>query len=121
MMMFRQNIAMFFLRIGIAAVFLYAAIASLVEYSNWIGFIPLWFRNLTSPLISSETLLFGFAIYQIVLALWLLLGRKTAAAAVLSAVTLFGIMAVNLGAFDIVFRDIAVLFAALALALLSKE
>ena len=119
--MFRQSIARFFLRIGIAVVFLYAAISSISQPANWIGFIPLWLRNLASPFASPETLLFGFAIFQIVLAVWLLLGRKTAAAAILSAIMLFGITVANLGLFDIVFRDIAVLFAALALAFLSKE
>lgn len=119
--MFRQNIARFFLRIGIATVFLYAAISSISQPENWIGFIPLWLRNLTSPLIPPETLLFGFSIFQIVLAVWLLLGRKTGAAAVISAITLFGIVLVNIGSFDIVFRDIAIAFSALALALLSKE
>lgn len=114
-------IGLFVLRTGIAVVFLYAAIASILEPSSWIGFIPLWLRNLTSPIISTEVLLITFSVFQIVLAFWLLSGKRIKVAAIISVVTLTGIVVVNIGILDIVFRDIAIILSAIALALLSKE
>jgi hypothetical protein len=57
---------------------------------------------------------------ELVLALWLLSGWKTYYAALLSALSAAGIVVFNLGALDVVFRDVGLLFAAGALVVLSR-
>lgn len=106
----------FLLRVGLATALLYAATASLLDPDSWIGFIPAIFRSI----ISGEILLALFSIYEAALALWLLSGKSAFYSALLAAATLFFITVFNLGALDIVFRDIAIIFMALALAVLEK-
>ncbi len=107
----------FFLRLGIAAVFLYAAIASFLTPNNWIGFLPVWLRNIIPGMI----LLSIFSVYEIILSIWLLSGKKIYYASILSAITLSLIIVTNISQLDILFRDIAILFSAVALIFLSKE
>ena len=57
--------------------------------------------------------------YQIGLALWLLSGKYTFYAAILAAVTLLGIIFPNISDLDVIFRDVAIFFGAVALALLT--
>ena len=107
----------FFLRLGLASVFLYAAIASFLTPNNWIGFLPTWLKNIIPGII----LLSIFSIYEIILSLWLLSGKKIYYASILSAITLFLIIITNITNLDILFRDIAIFFSAISLAILSKE
>lgn len=113
----RQNLASFLLRIGIACVLLYAAVASLLDSTSWIGFLPQWSRNL----IPAAILLTIFSIFEIALALLLLSGKRPKEAAVISALTLAAITIANIGVFDIVFRDVGLLFSAFALVALHWE
>ena len=112
-----NKIVSLLLRIGLVIVFLYAAIASFIEPSVWISFFPNWLKNI----ISANILLFTFSIYEIVLSLWLLSGKKTFYAAILSSLTLLAIIIFNLDVLVIVFRDFAILSASIALAVLSYE
>ena len=107
----KQKLISFLLRIGISFSFFYAAIASFITPTNWIGFLPNFLR--------SDMILTIFSIYEILVGLWLLSGWKVFYPAILSALSMLGIIIFNFGALDIVFRDVAILFAAVALALLS--
>ncbi|MBI2146736.1 hypothetical protein HYU22_05345 [Candidatus Woesearchaeota archaeon] len=107
----------FFLRLAIAVPFLYAAIAALLQPEAWIGFIPGWVQ----AFIPANLLLPGFSIYEIVLSLWLLSGKKVVYSASVAAVTLALITITNLTVLDIVFRDIGLILAAVALAVLSYK
>lgn len=107
----------FFLRIGLAAVFLYAAISSFLNPLAWVGFFPLWLRDLIPP----KILIFSFSTYEILLSLWLFSSWKSFYVAIVSSLTLFAIIIGNLGALDIIFRDIAILFMAISLAILHFE
>ncbi|SRR6266403_4207352 len=100
------------LRLSIASVFLYASIAATLQPYNWIGFIP-QFAEKIAP---AETLLIGFSLYQLALAIWILSGWKGLYSGLLAAVTLIGIIGANWGDIDILFRDFAIFFASLALA-----
>jgi len=112
-----NNLSSFFLRIGLATVFLYAAIASFLDPNAWIGFFPFWVqKNLPA-----RTLLFLFSTYEIVLALLLFSTWRTKMVATLAAVTLFLITIVNLRSLDIVFRDVAIFFSAVSLALIKRN
>ena len=107
--------ASIFLRIGLAIVFLYAAIASFIEPAVWIGYLPAFVASTSF----AGLLLKIFSVVEILLSLWLLSGKKTFFAAAFSALMLAGIISSNLGSLDIIFRDFAIFFAALALAALS--
>jgi len=111
------KLALFLLRLGIASVFLYAAIAAYLEPQNWIGYIPQFFRNI----FPANVLLMLFGAYQIILSLWLLWGKKIFWASLLSILTFIAIIIANIWSLDIVFRDIAILFAAFSLAVLTYE
>lgn len=113
----RVSLVSFLLRAGLAAVFLYAAVAAFIEPDAWIGYLPIFLRHI----FPANLLLAGFSTYQILLSLWLLSGKRAFYAALLAALTLVGIIAANIGALDIVFRDFAILFSALALAALSYQ
>lgn len=105
------------LRIGLAFVFLYAAIASFLAPDSWIGFFSPFLRNIFPP----KLLLASFSVYEISLGLWLLWGRYAFYSASLATLTLLGIIIPNLGALDIIFRDISIFFTALALAALNYK
>ena len=84
---------------------------SFLQPDAWVGFFPFWLRNL----ISENFLLVSFSIYQLVLAGWLLSGKKIVFAAELSGLTLLSIIVANYGFLDVLFRDIAILFSAIGL------
>lgn len=105
----------FFLRAGLATVFLYAAIAATLDPTSWVGFFPEFVKTFISPIV----LLYFFSAYQVILSLWLLSGKKTRYAAWLAATTLLTIILPNIWYLDIIFRDVAILFSAIALALMS--
>lgn len=105
------------LRIGLAVVFLYAAIAAMLDPNSWIGYFPGFLQNL----IPAAILLPIFSFYEVLLALWLLSGRKLFYASMFAALTLVGIIGANTSLMDILFRDVAIFFAALALAALSRS
>jgi len=72
-------------------------------------------------LLPKEILLNGFSLYEILLSLWILSGWKSFFSACLAALTLLGIIAGNITVLDIFFRDFAIFFAAIALAVGSLD
>ena len=116
-MMDNKYLASFLLRAGLATVFLYAAISGILEPNAWIGFIPTWIR----AIIPATIFLGVYNVYQIGLSLWLLSGKQSFYAAILAGLTLTAIVVLNLKALDLVFRDVAILFGAAALAVLSRK
>ena len=102
------------LRLGIAFTLLYAALGSTLEPVNWIAFLFQFG-------IPEELLLGAFSLFEAALALWLLWGKKLVYPALLSAFAFGGITLFNLGAMDIVFRDVGLFFAALALMKLATK
>ena len=109
------------LRIGIAFSFLYAAVQSFRDPVSWIGFLPVSVQDAAEQSIGVHNALIAFSIFEIVLAIWLLLGWRGFWSGLLSAAVIGGIVVVNLGALDIVFRDVSIFFAALAYAFLSRR
>ena len=112
------------LRIGVAFAFLYPPIDAIIDPASWLGYFPSFVTNLfhivSLPLkLSDVVLLHGFGLFEIALALWLLFGKRVRVPAILMAVILFVIVGFNLDAsnFSVLFRDVSIAFAALALAL----
>lgn len=99
------------LRLGLATVFTYAAVSSFVAPNEWVGYFPQFLQDM----VSVDILLPVFSVYEIALAIWLLSGLYARYAALLSAATLAGIVVSNFSLFAITFRDIALIFASLAL------
>jgi len=107
-----KNLTPLLLRAGLAIMFLYAAVSSFLDPREWIGFLPSVLTNIVQP----ELLLKVFSVYELFLATWLLSGVYVRYGALLCAATLAGIVVSNFSLFAISFRDIGLLFAALALA-----
>src|SRR6185437_8291279 len=106
--MANEKLVRLLLRIGLASVFLYAAVAATLQPQNWIWYFPAFLRNL----LPQQILLGGFSLYQLLLSIWLLTGRRIFYAAMLTSLTTLGIIVANLSVIDIVFRDVAIFFAA---------
>lgn len=112
-----KDYASLFLRLGLAFSFLYVAVSIFLNPVSWIGFVPK-FAEIFLPV---GKLIYAHAVLDAFLGIWLLTNRKIFYAAVLSAANLFLITALNLGAMEIVFRDVTIFFSAVALAVLTKN
>jgi uncharacterized membrane protein YphA (DoxX/SURF4 family) len=111
------------LRIAVAFAFLYPPIDALFDPTSWLGYFPgivtQAFHVISIPLkLSDLVLLHGFGILEVALAVWVLFGRRVRIPALLMAFILFVIVGFNLDAsnFSVLFRDVSIAFAALALA-----
>ena len=113
-----EDIAKLFLRIGLAFTLIYAGIMIFVNPESWIGYIPEFIRTLSGD---GYVSLYGHAGLDLLLGVWLLSGWKTFWPALLTALNMFMITIFNIGALEIVFRDVGLLFAAIALIFLTKK
>jgi len=109
-----KKLVSFFLRSGLAVVFLYAGLGALLNPTSWVGFIPVWIRSI----IPTSIFLPLHAIMDIIIGSWLLSGQKKFYAALFASLALSSIIIFNIGALDIIFRDVALLFSAIALMVL---
>lgn len=112
-----MNRAAFLLeRAGLAFAFLYPPIDALFEPYSWLGYIPSFARGYVPDL----ALLHAFGALEVVLALWILSGRRIFWPSLLSGCILLFIVATNLSGFEVVFRDLTIAALAFSLALRSK-
>lgn len=102
------------LRLGLASVFLYAAISGFLFPYNWVGYLPDFLKIFASPF----ALLKLFSAGEIVLGFWLLSGWKAKWSAAVSCLLLLGITFSNIAVLDVTFRDVGLAFAAAALFLI---
>lgn len=102
------------IRIGLAAVFAYAAIDAFREPAAWVSYIPVF----TTKFIAAKIALDLISVFQLALVIWLLTGKYIKYAAVISAALLSGIMLFNFSTFLITFRDLGLVAAAIALVFL---
>lgn len=105
------------LRAGLAFVFIYAAVASYVSPDNWVGYLP----SFMTEHVRATTLLDAFGVLQVVLAAWLLSGVYIKYAGLITAAFLAGIIVSSPSQFLITFRDVGLVFMALALAFLPEQ
>jgi len=115
MILRKTNMPALLLRIGLAFVLLYAAMSQLMHPFEWTGYLPPFAIRILQP----RLLVNALALYNTLLALWLLSGKWTRYAALLCTATLAGIALLNLNQLIVTFRDIGLAIAALALALLT--
>ena len=116
----QTRMAHLLLRVGLAGTLAYAAVASFLTPTSWVGFFPGFLVDFSSSFMSPEALLGSFSAVELFLAAWLLSGYKAFFAGIVAAGLFGGILSANLGAMDLVFRDGGLMLAALALAVLSK-
>ncbi len=109
----RGKIVFFLLRLSLAFAFFYAGVGAIMSPGNWIDFLPQFLSYIMPP----TTFLLGFGIFEIVLAGWILSGKKLLWSAAIAAAMLGGIVVFNVWAFSVVFRDVSLMFVALALAI----
>ena len=102
------------LRLAVAFSFSYPPIAALIEPDSWIGYFPAFIP-------ASVTLLHVFGAIELILALWIVFGKRIAIPSVLAALILLAIVVLNGAQFDILFRDISIALAAIALALVDAR
>ena len=106
-----------FLRIGVAFAFLYPPFDAISNPYSWIGYFPKFMLALpVDPMI----LLHSFGALEVVIAVWILSGWKIRIPASSAAALLVAIVAFNAVEFPILFRDVAIALAALALAFLPR-
>ncbi len=104
------------LRLGLASVFVAAAVSAYINPDLWVQYIP----KIVGPYVPTHTILYVFEVYELLLAFLILIKRKVSWAALLAAITLLGIAILNIGNFMVVFENIGLAFAALALFAISK-
>jgi len=117
----KDSIISLLLRVGIAFSFLYAAVQSFRDPTSWIGFLPIWLEDAVAPFMGLEMVLMVFSVVEIIVAVWILSGWRGTLSGLVAAGMIGGIVGTNLGALDILFRDIPIFFAALAYALFSSR
>ncbi len=103
------------LRLGLAFAFIYPAISAFIEPNNWIGFIPIFIRNL----VSAEIFLMVYSIAELIIGVGILLSKNPFYYAVSGAFVLGAIVILNIGSFDLVFRDVSIIGMAVALVMLN--
>jgi uncharacterized membrane protein YphA (DoxX/SURF4 family) len=107
----------FLLRAGMALAFLYPPFAAIQDPIAWSGYFPAFVHAFP---IDTIILLHVFGILEVIIALWFLWGHKLRAPGILAAILLLAIVAFNLNDFGILFRDVSLALAALALAFLPE-
>ncbi|MCX6788166.1 MAG: hypothetical protein NT108_03330 [Candidatus Kaiserbacteria bacterium] len=110
--MLQDRFAHLLLRGGVAFAFLYPAIDAFFDPYSWLGYFPKFMHGI----LPDAVLLHSFGAVEVVLALWILSGKKifwpsTVATLMLAAITLL-----NLQDFQIVFRDVSIALMSAALA-----
>ena len=105
------------LRAGLAFVFFYAAVSSFLSPGDWVGYFPLFMRQI----VPATILLPFFSIVELILGVWLLSGWRVKLAALASALLLAGIVITNPLLLPITFRDIGLVCMALALYFAAKK
>jgi uncharacterized membrane protein YphA (DoxX/SURF4 family) len=99
------------LRLGLAFVFIYAAISGFQHPEAWVGFVPHFVTNF----ISAKTFLDVFGVFQLILALALVTGKYIRYTAALSFLAITGLLVFNLNSLIVTFRDVGLACMALAL------
>lgn len=100
------------LRLAVAFAFLYPPLNALIDPYSWIGYFPHFIHGIVPDMV----LLHGFGLIEVALALWVLSGRKIFVPSLICAAMLFVIVLFNLSDFSVLFRDVSLGLAALALA-----
>lgn len=107
----------FLLRAGIAFAFIYPPVSALSDPIAWAGYFPPFIQAFP---VDTVILLHIFGVIEIAIAFWLLSARRLRVPAMLAAGILLLIVVFNMNDFGVLFRDVSLALAALALAFLPE-
>lgn len=113
----KKKIGILLLRLGLAFVFIYAGVGTLIAPDSWVGYFPSFLKKM----VGESLLLKAHGTLDILIGLWLLSGVQLFYSSLASALLLAGIVIFNFGVMDVVFRDIGLALASLALTFLSLK
>jgi uncharacterized membrane protein YphA (DoxX/SURF4 family) len=102
------------LRAGLAFAFLYPPIDAIVDPATWVGYFPHFMQGL----LPEPVLLHGFGLVEVVIALWILSGRRIVWPCLMAAALLVAIVVTHQHSFDVLFRDLSLAALAVGLALM---
>ncbi len=94
----------FLLRLGVAFAFLCPPIDALFSPDSWIGYFPHFMRGF----VPDSLLLSAWGLLEILVALWILSGKRVSFPATLATILLVSIVFFNLPQMEVVFRDLAI-------------
>lgn len=103
------------LRVGIAFVFVYAAVSMSLKPEEYSRYLPVLVKEFFPP----TPFLHFFGIFEIILSLWLISGKWNLYPSILASATIFALTIVNLSEFNTLFRNVGIFFASLALIVLN--
>ena len=110
-----ESLAALILRVGVAFAFLYPPISALNDPYSWIGYFPHFVKGIVPDMF----LLHAFGLVEVVIALWILSGRRIFWPSLAATCMLVAIVLLNGFDFEILFRDLSIAAAALALVVVS--
>ncbi len=111
-----KGTADFLVRLGVAFAFLFPPANALLDPYSWVGYFPPFVHGWLPDMV----MLHAFGLVEVVIGLWILSGRRIFIPSVAAVVMLLAIVAFNLGDFQILFRDVSIALAALALAIQNR-
>jgi len=109
-----QNAADILLRFGVAFAFLFPAVNALFDPVSWFAYFPSYLRGLAPE----PVLLHGFGLLEVIVALWILSGKNIFWPCMAATLILLVIILTSFGDFQVLFRDLSIAAAALALGLM---
>lgn len=112
-----ERLSSLLIRLGLAFVFLYAAVFMTISPEKYIDYFPKFMRDL----VPGYTLLHVFAIFEVILSFFLIIGKFNFITAIISFVTMFALTVVNLDRFSVLFRNVSIILSALALVITSRK
>jgi uncharacterized membrane protein YagU involved in acid resistance len=107
----KNNGSITILRWGLAFVFFYAAIASVARPERWVIYVP----SFIGSIVPAQSFLVAFSLYELILAGFLFSGRKLFWSSLFAVITFTAVIVVDFSLMSLVFTDIGLAFAALAL------
>mgnify|MGYP001166529298 FL=1 len=102
-----------------AFAFIYPAVSAWFNPYAWVGYFPPIVLDFVGS--NDVILLHAFGVTEILIGLWIILGRKILLPSIIASAYLVGIILLNLNQMDVIFRDISILAIALALIVQERE
>jgi uncharacterized membrane protein YphA (DoxX/SURF4 family) len=116
-----RSLTSWLLRTGVGFAFIYPPINALMQPDAWIGYFPGFVQSFAqSAGIPLEVVLHSFGVVEVIIALWIFSGWKIFWPCLVAAAMLLGIVAFNGSEFQVLFRDVSIAIAALALASMNR-
>ena len=116
---FRLPLPGLLMRLAVAFSFAYPAVSAWFDPDAWIGYFPGFMLDLAGS--NPDILLHAWGAFEILLALWILLGRKIYVPSAIAALALIAVVVANPGQFPVLFRDLSIALAAASLALINYK